>query len=71
MVVNDERDDVDTFYMTESEFQTALADPYNISSLTTPSNAWTGMTVFWVNDDTPQSEIDASRPYEKFYGYKA
>ena len=71
MVVNSARNDVDTFYMIDSEFETALADPYDISSLSAPSNAYTGITVFWINDATPQSEINASRPYQKFYGYKA
>ena len=70
IVVNTSVDDIDSKYLTEANFQTVLADPYDLSSIEVPTDKYTGITVFHITDNTTQSEIDAGRPYQQFTGKK-
>ena len=73
MTVNSSRDDVETYYLTEANFQTVLADPYDLSSIEAPTDKYTGITIFYVEDLTDVAEageIAAGRPFKTFTGYK-
>ena len=73
MTVNSSRDDVETYYLTEANFQTVLADPYDLSSIEAPTDKYTGITIFYVEDktdDVEAGEIAAGRPFKTFEGYK-
>ena len=63
VVVNSSRDDIDSKYLTEANFQTVLADPYDLSSIEVPTAKYTGITVFYITDNTDPTEISNSRPY--------
>ena len=69
VVVNSSRDGIDSKYLTEANFQTVLADPYDLSSIEAPTDKYTGITIFYVEDltDTVEAgEIAAGRPFKTF-----
>ena len=70
MVVDENREDIDSLYLTEANFQTVLADPYDLTSIEEPTKKYAGISIFYITDNTTQTEIDASRPFQQFTGKK-
>ena len=70
MVINSSRDDVDTYYLTQANFETVLTSPYDLSSMEVPTDKYSGITIFYIEDATSKTEKDANRPFKRFYGTK-
>ena len=47
-----------------------LASPYDLSSIEAPSDKYSGITIFYIEDKTSKDEIDAARPFKHWYGTK-
>ena len=67
VVVNSSRDGIDSKYLTEANFQTVLADPYDLSSIEVPTDQAEGITTFHIDDVTDTATYD---PYITFYATK-
>ena len=70
VTVNSARDDIDSKYLTQANFETVLADPYDLSSIEVPTEKYIGITVFHITDNTDASEISAARPFKQFTAKK-
>ena len=51
VVVDTSVADIDSKFLTEANFYTVLADPYDLSSIETPTDKYTGITIFYIEDD--------------------
>ena len=47
MVVNSTQDGIDTYFVTDDEFRTVLADPYDLTTLTPLDEQYDGLTKFY------------------------
>ena len=57
---------VTTVFLTEAMFETVLATPYDLTSITTPQNAHEGITTFFVVSKGVTSNL-----WDSWYAYKA
>ena len=56
MTVNSASDDIDTYFLTDANFETVLADPYDLSSIEEPDDKYAGITLFYITET-----LDAKR----------
>ena len=50
LIVNEAMEDVDTYFVTNDQFTTILAPPYDLAELEVPEDLYTGITVFYISD---------------------
>ena len=50
LIVNEAMDDVDTYYVENSQFTTILETPYSLDDLEVPDDLYTGITVFYISN---------------------
>ena len=65
MTLNSTKDGVDTYFLTEANFETVLSSPYDLSSVSAPSAQYVGITVFYI-DSAATDETE----YNYWTGYK-
>ena len=63
MTVNSARDDILTYYLTEANFSTVLSSPYDLSSMEEPTDKYSGITIFYIEDATSTDERAADRKF--------
>ena len=65
MVMNSTNDGVETYFLTEANFETVLSSPYDLSSISVPAAQYEGITIFHI-DSSGTDETN----YNYWTGYK-
>ena len=68
MVMNSTNDGVETYFLTEANFETVLSSPYDLSSISVPAAQYEGITIFHI-DETDSTATDTTN-YNYWTGYK-
>ena len=65
MLLNGNQDGIDSYFLTDSNFETVLSSPYALDTMTQPTSQYEGITIFHI--DTNDSD---TTDWNYWVGYK-